>query len=50
MLGYSLTVDDSLGLALIALLALPILGAVVCARVRVGFCSSRERPAWARAA
>src|SRR6266436_4298597 len=34
MLGYSLTLDDSLGLALIAVLALPIIGAIICALVR----------------
>src|SRR6266567_3164566 len=29
-----LTIDDSLGLALIAILALPVLGAIICALVR----------------
>jgi NADH-quinone oxidoreductase subunit M len=31
MLGYSLTVDDALSLALIAILALPVFGAIICA-------------------
>jgi NADH-quinone oxidoreductase subunit M len=34
MPAYALTLDDSLGLALIAILALPILGAIICALAR----------------
>ena len=34
MLGYSLTVDDALSLALIAILALPVFAAIICASVR----------------
>src|SRR4051794_23593095 len=34
MLADAMTSDDSLGLALIAVLALPVLGAILCALVR----------------
>src|SRR3954464_9639877 len=34
MLAYSLTLEDSLGLALISVLALPIIGALICALSR----------------
>src|SRR5262245_30972386 len=34
MLAYAMTLEDSLGLALVSVLALPLLGSIICALTR----------------